>query len=849
MRIAELFYFNSALLKTSAQVNDMAPNRLIILPLLLFSFGASSQPSSISEGIQPQPLADAIREFAEQTGLQVVFESELTLGKHSEGATPSESSEEMLDQLLSSTGVEFVFLNDNTVALSAPAESAGRQPGKAGLLTADTLMAQAQTPPTEPDAVQPDEDGTAPQGVRYFEEVLVRAQIREESLQDIPVSGTAFSGAVLAANRLEGIDDIAHFTPGLTGSFFNYSSPIIAVRGANNTFSQAGASKPVGVFLDGVFIPRYSASSFDLFDLEQVTVLRGPQGTLFGRNVTGGAIQITSAQPNLGESETQFRVGAGNYGFGEISGYASGQLSDTTAGKISLSYKDRDGFAMDRFNGNQLEDLNSVNVRTGLLISPADNVDIRLSADVSSDETGGRSYSFLSSNDGTNRTGNDGDNRTAELRVPQSYERDIRGLSAHIDWRTMQGTVQSITAYRQSEAREVYSLGAADVTLPSVSTQFLKDEIDEPTSISQEIRFISDRFERLDFVAGLYFYSEDTDRVVGDRLLGVNGRAVFVDRSFNVNAETSSTALYANVNFHLGDNVDLGIGGRYTSESKDVVVDFVDSRRPTSNFLVSPSDEFSEFTPRITLTYFPSDAVTLFASRTEGFTAGGFNTETNSAAAIQLGFEPETITAYELGAKTAWADGRFIANLTWFDQQYENKQEGFFTPAGPYFSIFNASEATMQGAEVELSWAVTEQFSALATYSSLDTVYDHFVIPLGADFTGNRLQTAPESKASIILDYAGQLGNGNMLLAGFSYSSQGDYFTGASNIADFLIDGYALFNARLGYEWGNGRWRADLWGKNLGDEDYVRIRGNSGALAEYFGAPRTYGINLTYRNE
>lgn len=827
----------------------MTPLRILVSTLLLLSFGSLAQQQPFSEAIQPQPLSDAVREFADKTGLQIVFESELTQGKHSKGAVPSQSNKEMLDQLLSSTGVDFVFLNDNTVALREPVESGANLSEKAELLLTDTQLAQVQVPADDTGEGPTDGDGAGQAPVRYFEEVLVRAQIREESLQEIPVSGTAFSGATLAANRLDAIDDIAHFTPGLTGSFFNYSSPIIAVRGANNTFSQAGASKPVGVFLDGVFIPRYSASSFDLFDLEQVTVLRGPQGTLFGRNVTGGAIQITSAQPQLGESDFQFRVGAGNYGLGEFAGFASGQLSETSAGKVSLSYKDRDGFAVDRFNGQELENLDSINLRAGLLFSPGDDIDVRLSADVSSDKTGGRSYSFLSSNDGTNRTGNDGNNRTAELRVPQSYERDIRGVSAHVDWTTAFGTFQSISAYRQSEAREVYSLGAADVTLPSVATQFLKDEIDEPTSFSQEIRFISDPSETFDFVAGLYFYSEDTKRVVGDTLLGVNGRAVFVNRSFNVNAETSSTALYANVNFHVADNLDLGIGGRYTTEAKDVRVDYVDNNRPTSNFVVSPSDEFSEFTPRITLTYFAGDSVTLFASRTEGFTAGGFNTETNSAAAIQLGFEPETITAYELGAKTAWAEGRFIANLTLFDQQYENKQEGFFTRAGPYFSIFNASEATMQGAEVELSWAMTEALTASATYSALDTVYDHFIIPLGADYTGNKLQTAPESKASIILDYAAQLENGNMLLAGFSYSSQGDYYTGASNAADFLIDGYSLFNARLGYEWANGRWRADLWGKNLGDEDYVRIRGNSGALAEYFGAPRTYGINLTYRSE
>ena len=690
-----------------------------------------------------------------------------------------------------------------------------------------------------------DEVGT--NALTTLEEVIVTAQIREENFQSVPVSGTVFMGATIEESRLALIDDIAHFTPGLAGSFFNYSSPIIAIRGSTNTFSQAGASKPVGVFLDDVFISRYSASSFELFDLEQVTVLRGPQGTLFGRNVTGGAVQIQTVQPNLDDSEFKFSAGTGNYDLKEVSGYVSGPISDLVAAKLSVSIKDRDGFAVDRFNGQSLEDLDSVNLRTGFSFALNDSVNVRLSADYAKDKSGGRSYSFLSSSDGSNMTGNDGNNRTAEVRVPQSYERDINGLSAHIDWDVDGGTVQSITAYRQSEAHEIYSLGAADVTLPSVSTQYLKDEIDEPTSFSQEIRYVSDKSDRFDFVAGLYYYSEDTDRYLGDVLLGISGFVKFVDRSFDVTAKTKSVAAYANLTFHLSEKLDLGIGGRYTNEDKDVTVDFVDNRNSAYNFLVSPSNDFSEFTPRFTLSYYPTDSVMLFVSRTEGFTAGGFNTETNNATAIQSGYDPETITAIELGAKTVWADGRFIANLTLFDEEYENKQEGFFTVAGPYYSIFNASKASISGAEIELSWTVSEALSAVATYASLDTKYDTFVIPLGADFSGNKLQTAPEGMFSLSFDYEKVLDNGNTLHGGLGYSWQDDYYTGASNSPNFLIDSYSLLNARVSYSWADDRWRVDVWAKNLGDEDYVRIRGTSGALAEYFGPPKTYGINFTYQ--
>ena len=187
------------------------------------------------------------------------------------------------------------------------------------------------------------------QNAEVLEEVIVTAQLREQNLQDVPVSVTAFDSEDMEDFRLFSLQDIARFTPGFTGSSFNNSNPIFAVRGANNTFSQAGASKPVGVFIDEVFIPRNSAANFDLFDLEQVAVLRGPQGTLFGRNVTGGALQITTARPSLEKPELKLKLGGGNLDYIEAAGLGSMPLSDNAAGKVSFSYKNRDGYITDRF--------------------------------------------------------------------------------------------------------------------------------------------------------------------------------------------------------------------------------------------------------------------------------------------------------------------------------------------------------------------------------------------------------------------------------------------------------------------------------------------------------------------
>ena len=684
------------------------------------------------------------------------------------------------------------------------------------------------------------------QKAEIIEEVIVTAQLREQNLQDVPVSVTAFNSEDMDNYRLFSLQDIARFTPGFTGSSFNSSNPIFAVRGANNTFSQAGASKPVGVFIDEVFIPRNSAANFDLFDLEQVAVLRGPQGTLFGRNVTGGALQITTARPSLEKPELKLKLGGGNLDYIEAAGLGSMPLSDSAAGKASFSYKKRDGYITDRFNDLDYNDIETLSIRGQLLFEVSENLEVIASADYTKDDTNSRGYTLVSNSAGTDFSDNDGDIETAELDVPQDFDREIWGVSLRAYWDLAPGTVSSVTAYRESDATEFYSLGAGAVALPTVSTQFIKNEIDDPKMFSQELRFVSAKGEKFDYIFGFYYYNEDTDRIVDDLLLGISGFVTFVDRSFDVNVDTESYAFYADATVHLFDTVDISFGGRYTNEDKEVTVNFTDARNMASNFLVTPQADFDEFTTRVAINWHASENINLFASRTEGFTAGGFNTETNSATAITLGFNPETITAYEVGAKTQWLDDSLIFNITGFIQDFEDKQEGFFNVAERFFSIFNASEASMDGVEIEAAWYPTDGLALNFSYSYLDTEYERFVIPGGADFTGNRLQTAPENTFSAGFNFRHPLNDMGNLLLNANYSWQDDYFTGASNSPDFLIDSYGLVNASIGFETSDKRWRLSLWGNNLSDKEYVLIRGTSGAIGEYFGAPRTYGVTLTF---
>ncbi len=800
----------------------------------------------------PRSSADvAINIIAEQADAQVLFPFDKVKSIEANGLHGEYTLVEALRLALEGTGLSADFTDSGAIMVTfTPDQSKLNEEGtapmkkerkstllsKAALFLFGTLTSEgaiSQDTVTDPEAL-------------VLEEVIVTAQLREQNLQDVPVSVTAFSGEDLEDFRLFSLQDIARFTPGFTGSSFNNSNPIFAVRGANNTFSQAGASKPVGVFIDEVFIPRNSAANFDLFDLEQVAVLRGPQGTLFGRNVTGGALQITTSKPSLEKPELKLKLGGGNLDYIEAAGLGSVPLSDNAAGKVSFSYKNREGYITDRFNGHDYNDIETLSIRGQLLFEVSDELEVIASVDYTKDDTNSRGYTLVSNSAGTDFSDNDGDIETAELDLPQDFDREIWGVSLRAYWDLAPGTVSSITAYRESDATEFYSLGAGAVALPTVSTQFIKNEIDEPKMFSQELRFVSTKGDIFDYILGFYYYTEDTDRVVDDLLLGISGFVTFVDRSFDVNVDTESYAFYADATIHLFDTVDISFGGRYTNEDKEVTVNFTDKRRATNNFLVAPQADFDEFTTRVAINWGATENINLFASRTEGFTAGGFNTETNSATAINLGFNPETITAYEVGAKTRWLDDSLTFNITGFIQDFEDKQEGFFNVAERFFSIFNASEASMDGVEIEAVWYPTDGLALNFSYSWLETEYERFVIPGGADFTGNRLQTAPENTVSAGFNFRHPIKDMGNLLLNASYAWQDDYFTGASNSPNFLIDSYGLVNASVGFETSDGRWRIKLWGNNLSDKEYVLIRGTSGAIGEYYGAPITYGTTLTF---
>lgn len=681
-------------------------------------------------------------------------------------------------------------------------------------------------------------------------EIIVTAQKRNEALQDVPIAISAFSGDNLAQRGISSVVEIAHFTPGFTASSFSESEPIFAVRGANNTFSQAGVNKPVGVFVDDVYISRNSGSAFELYDIEQVAVLRGPQGTLFGRNVTGGAIVITTTRPSLSEVKAKAELGYGNYDAISLRGLVSAPLSETFAAKISGSYQKRDGYGRDRLSGAEQNDLNSLSLRGQLLFEPTPDLNALLTVDYSRDHNGGRTLTTT-----TPASADDGDIRTSEHGRKQRYRRETWGVTGHIDYKAAAGTFSSITAYRDTDSFEDLAFSPTSYTLlPPINAfspfQQVAINQESPRTFSQELRYVSDFDGPFNIVVGAFYFHENIDRDARSLRYLARSGALLRDQNFDQDVTTKSYALYSDIKFEIVPTLALNLSGRYTWERKSAQVDFADALRPAIDYN-SPvfKARYNEFTPRAALTWTPSRRFTAYASYTKGFTAGGFNTEEDTLSVVGTPFRPETVEAYEAGIKTSFLDGRVTANVAGFLQNYKDKQEGYLDPTFN-FVIVNAARARMKGFEVELNGKLTDNLRLFANYAYLDARYRDFVLPgtLG-DRTGNLLPTSPKNSLSLGAELRTPLGDWGDFFANASYSWQSDYYTGSENKPTFLIDSYDLADLSFGFEPQKGDWKVTLWMKNLTDKNYVLVRSDfgTGGIGDSYGAPRTYGVRLSWK--
>lgn len=752
--------------------------------------------------IPAQTVSAAVSAFARQSGLQVIAPADFPASVKSRPLKGALDARVALKRLIDGTGLEIASDKGNVIILRMAAVAAAENTS---------------------------------------EDILVTAQRRPERARDVPISITAVGQQTIEKARINELRDLSRITPGLLVSNFSSGSPVISVRGATNTFSQIGVDKPVGIFVDDVYIPRNSASTFQLFGLKSIQVLRGPQGTLFGKNVTGGAIVFDTGQPDYGRSAMHMRISGGSYRDAELDTVADVGLTNDAAGRIAFSARRHDGWGHDRLTGQELDNLDSVNGRGQLRLRLSDRLEALVGGDYATDSSGGRTLSSIGA-------GDDGNPRTAESGTPQGFDRAVYGSSARLFLDTGLGQLTSVTAWRGSHSADRYSNVAANyIFLTGTQSQALTDDRDHVSAFSQEVRLASPEWRSGRFVAGVYLASDVSSRRLNQTALAARTGALVTDQLWEGRVLSQTAAVFFDGTLNVTPVLAVTGGARYTWDHKQADLAFSNRISGAGNFTENGATRnWSQFTPRASVQFKPIRSTMAYVTYSRGYTAGGFNTQAATKAAFDAAFAPETLENIEGGIKTELFGGKLTADVDAFVSKYHNKQELYFNNLTRILNITNAGRATVHGVEAQLAVKPVSWATLTGTYGLLDTRYDEFVIPGGAVLTGNRLGSSPKDKASAMLDIDAPLGDVRLIgNAVYSYTSQ--YFTGATQDATLSVPAYSLVNGSIGIATANRRYGVTLFARNLLNRDYVLIPSNQVVRGQYLGEPRVIGVSLNGR--
>ncbi|RMF11510.1 MAG: TonB-dependent receptor [Alphaproteobacteria bacterium] len=691
----------------------------------------------------------------------------------------------------------------------------------------------------------------------WIEEITVTAQKRAQSIQDVPIAVSAFNQDTLDQIQAVDVSDLVIRTPNFTMTQFNIGEPQYYIRGVGSTSDSAGGDPTVAVFIDEVYIGRGGGSNFDFFDLERVEVLRGPQGTLFGRNTSGGAISVVTSKPSH-EAYAKVQATYGNYD--TIAGKAviNGPLGDTVAAKASVSYRTRDGYSENIITGEDLNDAENFSARLQFLVTPSDRLSILVSGDYSDDQTKGNARVPFPVFDDTPTAPlirllypEDTDIRKSYSGPDTFQDREIWGLMARVDYEADYGTWTSITAYRETELSWFEDLSV----LPSPWILVNLDRADEKADqFSQELRLASPSGSKVEWVAGVYYFTESVDRseqfIVEFAPLPIAGG----DVTFFQDAENTSYAAFGQVTYPVSDQFSVTAGVRYTYDEKDIHQIAVDNAQdaplpgiplfPGQPYDIMADESWDALTGKFGVEYKTENGNLLYASISRGFKSGLFSSQGNSPEVVAEPLAPEKVWNYEVGAKTDWLDGRLRLNMAAFYLDYTDLQQ-FLLDAQLRLVTFNV-DAEVKGLEVETVIAPTRWLQLGGNLAYLDTEIKGSAVS-GIDLDGNKLPRSPKWSYNVFASATANVPGGT-LNGRVEFAWQDDIFHEATNIDPTFIGSYGLLDARIAYTHEESGVELALWGKNLTDEEYqshvIPFLGNGFSL---FGPPRTYGLTATWR--
>jgi len=700
-------------------------------------------------------------------------------------------------------------------------------------------------------------------GAQQLEEIIVTATHRERSLQDVPLAVTAFSSVELGAAGIFDATTIALNVPGMAYAEFSPGQALIAIRGITSADDGAGLDNSVALFLDGVYIGRQAGINFDMFDLERIEVLKGPQGTLFGRNAIAGAINVITSKP-ADELTGKIAATVGNEGILRYQGLVSGPFSDAVSGKLVVNHREHDGFVRNTHLGKDVQDEDYTSVR-GQLKMNSDRSEWLLSADFWDDDRGDMGRAPIANGNfdylGTATALGAGRPGTSASPTDGFTKREGSGASLQGDIEFGSGVLTSITGFRTTETDwEMPSIGAPagggfDLSAGNFGADVIDDIEEEIDTFSQELRWTSTTDGSIEYVAGLYYFTEDTERQEQFRIdvnTTATGQFTVGNEYTKTENETTSTAAYGHANWSMNDAWTLSVGARWTRDERDYVATAVncglsEAERAAAGFPNFPfcegvggslsiiaeafslpaSNSWTDFSPMVSLQFHPGDNLMYYGTISTGYKSGGFAGSQGVAAAATNPVEPEDVTNYEIGVKGDFADNTLRINASTYFMDYKDLQVVRFGPVpGSAFGTFqttNVGSADISGLEVEFTWYATEAFSISGSYGYLDSEISGLTLNTASgptDFSGLPLRQSPENSLNLVANYKVMANSGEYDFR-VQFSHVDDQFNDYPTLTETVIEEANLLDASVRWVSPEARYEVTLWGKNLTDERYV----------------------------
>lgn len=671
------------------------------------------------------------------------------------------------------------------------------------------------------------EDGASFERRNALEEILVTATRREERLQTVPVAVTALGEDTMERLQISNLVDAAGAAPNV--SLFknpsSSSSSVIYIRGIGDDASNILREFPISQYIDGVYIGRNMGALLDMVGYERIEVLRGPQGTLYGRNSTGGAVKLVTKRPDFDEFAVKGDATIGSFNRRDIRAMVNIPLSDTLATNIAFGNSSNDGAYRNVGTGERMNNTDLQSIRAGVLWKPTDRLSFYLTGDFSHDTSGIQVPTQMSGSTGAAK---DiplyGGFRTANPNVDDVNKVDVWGVGLQADYEFEQGNLQSVTAYRGVSFRANYDYGGApigpDLFRDSTQRQF-----------SQEFQFSSNFSGPFQFISGVFFFRE-----TGTAYEGFAFVPTLPPTDYGFEIESESYAAYTEATLEFNDWLTGTLGARVTHDSKNM-------KRITVFDGVRGDDSWTKFTPKVGLKAQINPDMMAYATFSQGYKAGIYLPYPGTVGQASTALPPENVDAFEAGLKADWLDGRLRTNIAVFYNKNKDLQLGVLGDGGATSVV--SADLDAWGIEFEFSATPTDNLYIFGTANYLDTKFVR--VPTGSAYPayGDEQRFSPPLTLRIGAEYSIPVGNGNAVKVGGTYSWFDDQAQGFPNSL-YEMDSYDLVDARIAYEPDNGNWGVELSGKNLTNSRYWSYQSYLAGYARYYATGTTWALKLKF---